>query len=148
MRFPTEQVMLLDMFREYEVRRDEEMKLMNLPTWQVEAMIRQTRSAREPTLFDDVLIATQKVRRAQGRLEQRIALLRHVEALRLYAAVHDGKWPEKLSDIEVPLPVDPFTGKPFLYRIEDGIVHLRGSPPHGEEKNPPYNIHYQITLRK
>ena len=38
------------------------------------------------------------VRRAQGRLDQRIALLRHVEALRLYAAEHDGTLPAKLSD--------------------------------------------------
>jgi hypothetical protein len=88
------------------------------------------------------------VRRAQGRLEQRIALLRHVEALRLYAAEHDGKLPEKLSDIEVPLPVDPFTGKPFAYKVEGGTAHVRGSPPRGEEKIPAYNVHYEITLRK
>lgn len=147
-RFPTEQVILLDAFREYEVCRDEEMKLMNLPTWQVEAMLRPSKSARQLTLFGTVLLATQKVRRAQGRLEQRVALLRHVEALRLYAAAHEGKLPEKLSDIEVPLPVDPFTGKPFRYQVEDGIAHLRGSPPHGEEKTPVYNLHYEITLRK
>jgi hypothetical protein len=148
MRFPVDQVILLDGYREYEVRRDEEMKLMNLPAWQVEAMLQKTKPAREVTLFGTMLFATQKVRRAQGRLEQRIALLRHVEALRLYAAEHDGQLPEKLSDIEVPLPVDPFTGKPFLYQVEEGTAHLRGSPPHGEEENPAYNVHYEITLRK
>jgi hypothetical protein len=81
-------------------------------------------------------------------LEQRIALLRHVEALRLYAAEHDGKLPDKLSDIDVPLPDDPVTGKPFAYKVEEGTAHLRGSPPRGEEKNPAYNVHYEITLRK
>ncbi|HEY7423463.1 MAG TPA: hypothetical protein VH682_04405 [Gemmataceae bacterium] len=148
MRFPTDQVILLDGYREYEVRRDEEMKLMNLPTWQVETLVRQAKPAKEPSLFDNVLPALRKVRRAQGRLEQRIALLRHVEALRLYAAGHDGKLPEKLSDIDVPLPVDPFTGKPFLYKVEEETAHLRGTPPRGEEKNPGYNIHYEITIRK
>ena len=36
--------------------------------------------------------------RAQGRLEQRIALLRHVEAVRMYAAEHVGAFPAKLAD--------------------------------------------------
>jgi hypothetical protein len=147
-RFPADQVILLDEEREFEVRRDEVVKLMNLPTWQFEAMIRQAKPPKERALFDEVLSAFHKVRRAQGRLEQRIALLRHVEALRLHAAEHDGKLPAKLSDIDVPLPVDPFTGKPFVYKVEGETAHLRGTPPRGEEKNPGYNIHYEITIRK
>lgn len=147
-RFPADQVILLDAFREFEVIRDEEMKLTNLPTWQVEAKFRQAKPVKVPTLLDTVVPALRKVRRAQGRLEQRIALLRHVEALRLYAAEHDGKLPDKLSDIDVPLPDDPVTGKPFAYKVEEGTAHLRGNPPRGEEKNPAYNIHYEITLRK
>ena len=148
MRFPADQVIVLDAMREYEERRDEVFKFMNLPTWQVEAMLRRAKPVKTPTLFDTLLIAPHKVRRAQGRLEQRIALLRHVEALRLYAAEHDGKLPDKLSDIDVPLPDDPVTGKPFAYKVEEGTAHLRGSPPRGEEKNPAYNVHYEITLRK
>ena len=97
-----------------------------MPAWQVEALAGQTKSKKEPALFADALVpALHKVRRAQGRLEQRIALLRHVEALRLYAAEHDGTLPAKLSDIAVPLPVDPFTGKPFRYEVEGAT----GSPP-------------------
>ena len=70
------------------------------------------------------------------RLDQRIALLRHVEALRLYAAEHDGTLPAKLSEISVPLPDDPFTGKPFRYEVAGDTAHLRGSPPLGEEQEP------------
>ena len=92
--------------------------------------------------------ALQKVRGAQGRLEQRIALLRHIEAIRMYAAAHEGKLPEKLSEIEVPLPVDAFTGKPFRYEVKDGTAHLRGSSPKGHEKNPAFNLHYEIIIRK
>jgi hypothetical protein len=147
-RFPIDQVILLDGFREYEVRRDEEMKLLNLPIWQVEEMFGKSKSAKELTLFGTLLLNSQRVFRAQGRLEQRIALLRHVEALRLYAAEHEGKLPEKLSDIEVPLPVDPFTGKPFHYKLEKETAHLRGSSPRGQEKVPAYNVHYEITIRK
>ena len=91
--------------------------------------------------------AVDSVRRAQARLEQRIALLRHVEALRLYAAEHNGRFPAKLSDVAVLLPDDPFTGKPFRYEITGKTAHLRGTPPPGEEKNFGFNIHYEITLR-
>ena len=77
-----------------------------------------------------------------------MALLRHVEALRLYAAAHDGKLPEGLFEVAVPLPPDPFTGKPFVYRVEAATAHLRGSPPRGEGKNPRYNVRYEVTIQK
>src|SRR5262249_57249884 len=80
---PPEQVLLLDEVREFEARRDDAMKLMNLPTWQVESLLAQTKPKQEPVLFDFLVPALNKVRRAQGRLEQRIALLRHVEAIRM-----------------------------------------------------------------
>jgi hypothetical protein len=148
LRFPADQVILLNEKRESEVRLDEVMKLMNLPTWQFEALAGQIKPVREPGLFDLFLPGILKVRRAQGRLEQRVALLRHVEALRLYAAAHDGALPRKLSDCPVPLPADPFTGQPFRYAVDGATAHLRGSPPPGDEKNPAYNIHYEVTIRK
>ena len=92
--------------------------------------------------------AVDKVLRVRGRLDQRIALLRHVEALRLYAAEHDGTLPAKLSEISVPLPDDPFTGKPFRYEVTGNTAHLRGTPPSGMEKDPSYHVHYEVTLRK
>ena len=76
-----------------------------------------------------------KLRRTQGQLEQQIALLRHVEALRLYAAEHDGKLPAKLSDISVPLPIDPVTGKPFVYAVDGATAHIRGGSLTGERAN-------------
>jgi hypothetical protein len=48
----------------------------------------------------------------------------------------------------VPLPDDPFTGKPFRYEVIGDSAHLRGTPPAGMEKNPALNIHYVLTLRK
>jgi len=147
-KFPADQVILLDEKREYEVRRDEEMKLMNLPTWEVEVAARAGKVVREPALFDLFLPSLLKVRRAQGRVEQRVALLRHVEAVRLYAAGHGGRPPSRLSEAGVPLPPDPFTGLPFRYSADGATAHLRGSPPPGEEQNPVYNVRYEITIRK
>jgi hypothetical protein len=127
------------------------MKLANLPPWQAEELGigRPYKRSKDTGLLADLLVpALSKVHRAQGRLEQRIALLRHVEALRLYAADHDGKLPESLAEVAVPLPTDPFTGKPFHYKVEGATAHLRGSPPAGMEKEAPYNIHYEITIQK
>jgi hypothetical protein len=150
LRFPAEQVILLDEWREFEVQRDEVMKLMNLPTWQLDALYPPPppKNGLGRSLFHGLVPALQKVRGAQGRLEQRIAMLRHVEALRLYAAAHDGKLPEKLSDCPVPLPPDPTTGKPFHYKVEGAVAHLRGTPLRGYENNPAFNIHYEVTIRK
>jgi hypothetical protein len=152
LKFPATQVLLLDEKREYEERRDEIMKLMVLPTWQVEERVKDIKPIKDVqdknfSLFTFLVPAMQKVRRAQGRLEQRIALLRHVEAIRLYAAEHKGQLPVKLSDITVPLPVDPFTGKEFRYVVEGATAHLRGTAPAGVEPIAAYNLHYEITIR-
>ena len=147
--FPPLQVILLDEKRDYEIQRDERIKLLALPLWQIDSLAGgEERAPDGDGLFADLLPHIVKLRRAQGQLEQQIALLRHVEALRLYAAEHDGKLPAKLSDISVPLPVDPVTGKPFVYTVEGATAHLRGGSPRGEEQDPGCNVHYEVTLRK
>jgi hypothetical protein len=149
-RFPPEQVLLLDERREYEIRRDDVMKLMTLPFWEAEAQeARAAQVKRPPALFAEALVpATKAVRRAQARIDQRIALLRHVEALRLHAAEHDGELPANLAEVSVPMPDDPVTGKPFRYERIGASAHVRGSPPAGAEKEPFFNVHYVLTVRK
>jgi hypothetical protein len=71
--------------------------------------------------------AVKVTRMAIERNDRQIATLRVIEALRLYAAVHDGQLPKQLSDItEVPIPDDPVTGLPFEYKLEDGKARLSG----------------------
>jgi len=149
-RFPADQVMMLDEKRELDVRHDDLTKTMGLPVWQGDALAAQiSRSYTEPALFADAVVPlTYTVRKAQARLDQRIALLRQVEALRLHAAEHNGTLPAKLSEVSVPLADDPITGKPFRYELKGGTAHFRGSPPSGEEKNADFNIHYEVTLQK
>jgi hypothetical protein len=151
-RFPADQVILLDEKREYEVRRDEIMKLMNLPPWQFEPEFRQVDPRIMPkgtAIFADLFVpGVNKIYESQWRLAQRIALLQHVEALRLYAAEHGGNLPKSLAEMSLPLPDDPFTGKPFRYEVSGGTAHLRGTPPPGREKEAPFNIHYEVTIRK
>jgi hypothetical protein len=148
MRFPADQVILLDEKRELEVRFDDDTKTITFPLWQVEALTAQIKAKRPPAVFADELVpALRNVRLAQCRVDQRIALLRHIEALRLHAALHNGTLPAKLSDVSVPLPVDPVTGKPFRYEVTGNTAHLRGNPPAGQEKVPPFNIHYVVTVQ-
>jgi hypothetical protein len=83
---------------------------------------------------------------AQMRLDQRVAALRVVEAIRLYAAFHDGKLPEELNQVtEVPVPDDPATGKPFEYR-RDGAAAVLILPEAGLRGRPTPS--YRITIRK
>src|SRR5207248_8161279 len=120
---------LLDEKREAEVRRDERTKWLALPYWEAEAGLLDSTAVRddENALLGKLVTAVIKVKRAQARIDQRIALLRHVEALRMYAADNDGKLPAKLDEVKVPLPVDPVTGKPFLYEVSGGTALIKGS---------------------
>src|SRR5262249_39123309 len=79
------------------------------------------------TLATLLLPAIYKVNEASARSERRLAMLRTIEALRLYAAGHEGKLPAALSDIRaVPLPADPYTGKPFDYLANGDKATLHG----------------------
>jgi hypothetical protein len=149
--FPPDQVILLDEARELQARFDEIVKTMVFPAWQFEALTENYQVAkREQAYFADAVLPVKAlvvVRRAQARFEQRIALLRHVEALRMFAADHGGVFPAKLALVSVPLPDDPFTGKPFIYEASGKTAHLRGTPPSAEQNTAVFRIHYEITLR-
>jgi hypothetical protein len=149
MQFPAEQVLLLDEKRELATRFDDMMKFGNFPFWQTEELSRQAKPNTVPAIFADALLpAVISVRRAQARLDQRVALLRQVEALRLHAAINKGTLPAKLSEVSVPLPNDPVTGKPFCYELKGETAHIRGSAPRGEEKNAVFNMHFEVTIQR
>jgi hypothetical protein len=95
-----------------------------------------------------LLPAPTKVIQTAGRVDRKVAALRCVEAVRLYAAAHGGKWPARLEDItEVPIPLDPFTGKAFDYRVEENWATLTGPPPAGEKADIRTTIRYELTMR-
>jgi hypothetical protein len=136
--FPAAQQILLDEKRQYAIRCDAELKFVALAPWQI-----KNSAPRSDGLLSDFVPPAIPIRRAQARLEQRIAVLRYVEALRLFAADHAGQWPPKLSDIAVPLRDDPFTGKPFGYAVADGTVEIQcGGDPTTVSRQ------YSVTIRK
>jgi hypothetical protein len=142
-------VILLDDKRDFELARDERVKLLPLPLWQIDSMAKTANGeSTDDGLFADLLPQIVKLRRTQAQLERQIALLRHVEALRLHAADHDGKLPAKLSDISLPLAVDPVTGKPFDYSADQAIAQLRGGSPDGPEKDAESAVVYEVHMQK
>lgn len=140
---PPLQIVLLDAKLDFEMVRDEAMKALALPYWQARRVLESIPPIPwgKQTPLMKLSIRVDRVRMAQARLDQRIALLRCVEALRMYAAEHEGKLPSKLDDIRVPLPVDPATGKPFTYKVDGKTAHLHGEPLGVE-------VRYEVTIGK
>ena len=143
--FPAEQVLLLDERRKSLERHDDVIRLSFLPVWQLDELIAQVR-AKGPLVFD-LSPGIERVLHKRAVLDQRIAILRHVESLRLYAAEH-GEFPATLTELWTPLPADPMNGQPLQFESDGTTAHLRGSAPKGEEQDAAFHLHYEITLRK
>jgi hypothetical protein len=93
-----------------------------------------------------LLPGVQAARENQVRLDREFAALRVIEALRMYAANHNGQLPERLNAInEVPIPLNPATGQPFAYR-RDGDKGILELPIADGLKGP--NRRYEITIKR
>jgi hypothetical protein len=148
-KYPSLQVILLDQKQRYEIERDERLKLLAVPVWQSEcstAGAKLAGGASSP--LGDLLPNIDKLRAEQAELERQLALLRHVEAIRMYAALHDGRPPARAADLSVPLPADPVSGKPFTYRLEASTAHIRGGSPQEAAKSAGTGVHYSVTIYK
>lgn len=134
---PKAQVILLWYVDQYDRAWEKVFEALTVPTWQ--AMPLMEAASQELRSSDNIFLtllgpAVDKTWVASVRSERQITGLRGAEALRLYAAKHEGKPPAKWSDItEVPLPTDPLTGKGFdnFYRVIDkrGILEIPPPPP-------------------
>ena len=80
------------------------------------------------------------------KLDRQVAALQCVEALKLYAGAHEGKFPNALADVTgVPVPPDPLTGKPFVYIRTGAEAVLKGpAPANGDPKDA---IDYRLILK-
>ncbi|WP_020467855.1 hypothetical protein [Zavarzinella formosa] len=150
-KYPPEQVVFLAIISKAEARQHESMKYAMLPFHQVQEqlMASEPNSEMPPEVAVTYSLSVwlRKPRVAQARLEQRIALLRSVEAVRLYAAANEGKLPPDLKATGVPVPLDPVTGGPIQYQVTDGKAVIHGAPPKGLEKDPTW-IRYVVSVRK
>jgi hypothetical protein len=155
---PAGQVALIHQYRMYQNTMQEMYKWFRVPYWQAKAGLDQAReevasysgSLRNQMLgfpFAMLMPALHRVHYIQARTQRRIEALCCVEAIRMYAAENDGKLPRSLQEItEVPVPVDPMTGKEYSYRMENGIAILEGLAPDGHSVKDGFL--YEITVRK
>jgi len=157
---PHLQVVLLFALAEYDRMFDEMIKWQREAYWEarvgLEKVVQELRKEKVKAgelsrlpLAALLMPAVEKVVSATARIDRKIAALRCIEAIRLYAAGHDGKLPGALSEIrEVPIPIDPVTGKEFEYRVEEGKAVLAAPPPPGEKPNSGNYLKYELTLAK
>jgi hypothetical protein len=149
---PAAQVVLLYSVRLYEQFNDDHFKWFFLPASeagngpeQADRHLTKANLAKcEIIPLASVLLpAVMAAKGAETRLQWTLAMLRVFEAMRLYAAAHDGRWPERLSDItHVPIPINPCDGKPFVYQRQgDKAVLTSERGP----KGMPWR--YEITLK-
>lgn len=143
-------VMLEDMAR-YTVTRDEIFKWVNRPHPEALAGLKSMEETVKKekqsgwVLGPLFLPSVARVTTVQAKLDQRVASLMAIEAIRLHAAENGGKLPEKLADIKLTVPNDPVSGKPFAYSVKDGVATLTGKNPSGMESD---NRVYELKLRK
>jgi len=150
---PVPKVIVLDTVQTYEELRDEMFKWFATPHWAArrgldvaEQQLKDARNREVIPIAGLLLPALRSAHFADARSRQSVAALRVVEAIRLYGAAHDGRLPEKLSDItEVPIPQDPVMGRPFSYRKTGAAAVLEASlPPRASAKR--HGLRYQITF--
>jgi hypothetical protein len=138
----------------YQVVMDDLTKWIRVPFPQAEAGLLKAEDQAKRLGSEDVggplVVAAAgygMVYRNMLRTERRLAALRTLEALRLYAAVRGGKLPATLADItEVPVPADPFTGKPLDYKVEGNKATLSVVAPTGTDPAK-FTESYVLTMR-
>ncbi len=135
--YSTAQTYFLAMKRYCEQARDEHFKWSAVPF--ADAMAnRQFKGLEERTAADGARIgwatlptttflpAFGAVRSAQQRTQQSIAMLQTIEAIRMFGATNGGKLPSSLESLSVPAPMDPATGKQFMYELSGDKAVLTG----------------------
>jgi len=152
---PVGRVIAVYTMRTYNELRDDIFKWFYLPYAQgyegarhAEERLRKSRREGQEVipLASLLLPAVSACRAATARCNREFALLRTLEALRIYGAAHDGHLPETLNDVtEVPVPEDPYTGRPFKYTLRGDAALLEG--PEGP-KPPGLVLRLEIRFAK
>jgi hypothetical protein len=150
---PVPQVILLYTMQTYRELGDDLLKWMSQPFPIASRGIEQAgesvnhafMTGREIIPIGTLLLpAISAAKTAEARTDRNIAALQILEAIRLYAASHNGRLPENLNDItEVPIPLDPVRGEPFVYYL-DGRGAILESPASSSN----LRLRYQIELER
>ncbi|TWT75235.1 DUF1559 family PulG-like putative transporter [Allorhodopirellula solitaria] len=146
---PATQSFFLAVRRMYEASAQEALQLYRAPASVQADRIARSRERRDrnateyPMLHDTIgqlILNTALIVQPRWRLQQRLAILQTVEAIRDHLATHDSQWPERLSDLALPAPHDPVSGEPMAWSIKGDAATLTARPVGGEV--------LEIVLRK
>lgn len=127
---PASKVVILGSWQRYQERRDQWFRLVGLdyPT-----VLKVQAASKEPELeliypfVKGFLIPADSISTILVRQERARHRLVAIEALRAYAATHEGNLPASLDElVETPIPNDPATGKPYVYELKEGTAILSG----------------------
>jgi hypothetical protein len=152
---PAAQAVLIYQKQEYQEILDSLFKWFELPYHQAQPHLKKgeerlndhlSTKGIKANLFCTLLPALSRIAFLQARLDRNIALLRTVEAIRMFAADHSGQLPGSLTEITaVPIPADPVTGKDFIYRrIDERNARLEAPVAPEESKRRPV---YELTIK-
>lgn len=143
--FPVGKALLLAEQVRYQQRAQAAAALAALPWRQITPeLLRIETTGQTMLLADQILPAISHIRVAQLRSERFWTALQTVEALRHYAATHDGKLPDSLDQLtETPAPDDPATGKPFEYQRDGNVAIIEGP----DIESPLVPFGYEVRLR-
>jgi hypothetical protein len=144
---PAAQVLLVDAVNAYVSARDDLQKVMGFDYWEfaplyevvqnrLEEHLRSNEAAR---LVNELLASCHHLQFASAQTGRRLSVLRQVEQLRQYAALHDGRWPASLAETGWPVEIDPMHGKPFDYRLEGNTAILSAMN---------WGVRYDIRIRE
>lgn len=125
-------VILLDAARDYQRHADSMEASFYLPYSKSKSHVdrwgKTMRTEYSPTrlgalLANLLLPAVTQVRNAEIRAQAGVNALQAIEAIRDHVA-RTGKLPAKLDEMELPVRLNPHTGKPFGYEIKEGNAVL------------------------
>lgn len=138
-----------DLFEMYRARR-KQLKWLHVSYWQArealerpEAVAARSSKSGELTSLVDALFPPAEIYcYSQVVRQQRLAVVRCLEAIRLHAALNGGRLPAKLEAIEeVPVPINPATGTAFPYRLDGDVAILQT-----EGLKPEHQRQYRIRV--
>ncbi|XZE42820.1 hypothetical protein SH467x_002355 [Pirellulaceae bacterium SH467] len=78
-------------------------------------------------------------KKASIRMQQQMAILKVVEGVRMYGAIHERTLPSTLGQLPVPASMDPATEQSFEYEVQGESAILRTAPVAG--------MRFEISLR-
>ncbi len=148
---PLEQVDMVYGLHLYDRAWQDMIKWSTLPYWQAQAGFRRVDAAIRETskAIGGGFLPTQMVKYCteQAMLQQHLAALQTIEAIRIYAATHQGRLPATLAEMtDPPAPITPITGRLLQYEVDGNTFTVNAPAPEGFDVSK--GVRYIVTMKQ